>query len=401
MLPRLMAALLLAGCAAALPASPLLAQTAAQTAPAPDAPLPAATCVKPGGWSDASARPVDTADLLRRAAEAPVVLLGERHDSADHHRWQLHTLVALHALNPNLAVGLEMLPRSTQPVLDRWSAGQLSEAELLKETNWQKVWGYDAKFYLPILHFARMNRLPVIALNVDRGLVSRTAREGWAAIPQGEREGVGNPAPAPSSYVKRLREAMEAHGPGESGRERNAESFQRFVEAQSVWDRAMAERIADTNRDTNRTVVAILGMGHVEGHDGVPFQLADLGIGNAFVLLPWDPDRPCDSLDGRVADAVYGLDDTDSPDAARRPRLGVMLEPGHGGAQIRSVAEGSVAAAAGLAPGDVVVAAAGSPVRDPSDLSAVVQRQAPGTWLPLTVKRQQGTTELVAKFPAE
>ena len=401
MLPRLMAALLLAGCAAALPAHLSVAQAAAQTTPPADAPLPAATCVKPGGWADASARPVDTADLLRRAAEAPVVLLGERHDSADHHRWQLHTLVALHALNPNLAVGLEMLPRSTQPVLDRWSAGQISEAELLKDTNWQKVWGYDAKFYLPILHFARMNRLPVVALNVDRGLVSRTAREGWAAIPQADREGVGNPAPAPSSYVKRLREAMEAHGPGESGRERNAESFQRFVEAQSVWDRAMAERIADTHRDTNRTVVAILGMGHLEGRDGVPFQLADLGIGNALVLLPWDPDRPCDSLDGRVADAVYGLDDTESPDTVRRPRLGVMLESGQGGAQIRTVAEGSVAAAAGLAPGDVVVAAAGSPVRDPSDLTAVVQRQAPGTWLPLTVKRKQGTTELVAKFPAE
>ncbi|MCW2237871.1 ChaN family lipoprotein [Azospirillum canadense] len=391
MLSRLIAAILLAG-TAALPVSGRAAAPAGSD-------LPPAACVKPGGWSDASARPMDTGDLLRRAADAPVVLLGERHDSADHHRWQLHTLIALYTMNPNLSIGLEMLPRSAQPALDRWTAGTITEAELLKETNWRKTWGYDAQFYLPILNFARMNRLPLVALNVERGLVARTAREGWAAIPPADRQGVGNPAPPSSAYVKRLREAMDSHGPGE----RSADSFQRFVEAQSVWDRAMAERIADTRRDTNRTVVAILGMGHVEGHDGVPYQLADLGIGNSLVLLPWDPERPCDALDGRIADAVYGLRDADPPDADEppRPRLGVMLEPGNGGAQVRSVMDGSVAAAAGLAPGDVVVAAAGTPVHDASELTAVVQRQAPGTWLPLTVKREQGTKELVAKFPAE
>ncbi|MDQ2104303.1 ChaN family lipoprotein [Azospirillum isscasi] len=357
----------------------------------------AAACVPPGGWADASARPLGAAGLLRRAAASPAVLLGERHDSADHHRWQLHTLAALHALNPDLAVGMEMFPRSVQPVLDRWSAGQLTEAELLRETNWPKVWGYDARFYLPILHFARMNRLPVIALNVDRGLVSRTAREGWTAIPAAEREGVGDPAPPPPSYTERLREAMAAHGPTE----RRSGSFERFVEAQSVWDRAMAERIADARRRTNRTVVAILGQGHIEGRDGVPHQLTDLGIGDSVVLLPWDSDRPCGELDGRIADAVYGLGDGETTPDTPRPRLGVMLEPGRDGVRVRAVTEGSVAAAAGLAAGDIVVAAAGTPVREASDLTAVVQRQAPGTWLPLTVKRDQGTAELVAKFPAE
>ena len=383
MLPRLMAALLLSGS--------LLAGMGS------GAEAKAAACVPPGGWSDAAARPMDAAALLRRAAASPAVLLGERHDSADHHRWQLHTLAALHALNPDLAVGMEMFPRSVQPVLDRWSAGQLTEAELLRDTNWPKVWGYDARFYLPILHFARMNRLPVIALNVDRGLVSRTAREGWAAIPAGEREGVGDPAPPPPSYTERLRAAMAAHGPNE----RRSGSFERFVEAQSVWDRAMAERIADVRRRTGRTVVVILGQGHIEGRDGVPHQLADLGIRDSVVLLPWDSDRPCGELDGRIADAVYGLGESEPPVEAPRPRLGVVLEQEQAGVRVRSVADGSVAAAAGLAAGDIVVAAAGTPVREVSNLTAVVQRQAPGTWLPLTVRRDQGTAELVAKFPAE
>ncbi len=383
MLPRLMAALVLAGCTSVL--------SAPQGAERPEA-----GCVPPGVWAGADARPLDAGALLRRAAAAPAVLLGERHDSPEHHRWQLHTLAALHALNPNLAVGMEMFPRRVQPALDRWSAGLTSEAEFLKESDWRTVWGYDAQLYLPILHFARMNRLPVVALNVERQLVSRTAREGWAAVPPEEREGVGDPAPPPTAYVERLKETMAAHGPTE----RQAGSLQRFVEAQSVWDRAMAERIAATHRDTGRTVVAILGMGHVEGGDGVPHQLAALGLQGAVTLLPWDADRPCDALDGPVAEAVYGLGPTPAAEPPR-PRLGVLLEPAAGGVQVRSVAEGSVAAAAGLTPGDLVVAAAGAPVRQASDLTGVIQRQAPGTWLPLTVMRDQGAHELVAKFPAE
>jgi S1-C subfamily serine protease len=35
-----------------------------------------------------------------------------------------------------------------------------------------------------------------------------------------------------------------------------------------------------------------------------------------------------------------------------------------------------------------------------SDLVEAVQRQAPGTWLPLKVRRGAETIELVAKFPA-
>ncbi|MFX5157779.1 ChaN family lipoprotein, partial [Acinetobacter baumannii] len=67
-------------------------------------------CVPPGAWADGTGAAVEPVPLLRRLADAPVVLLGEQHDKADHHRWQLHTLAGLHALNPDLAVGMEMLP---------------------------------------------------------------------------------------------------------------------------------------------------------------------------------------------------------------------------------------------------------------------------------------------------
>ncbi|ANC92147.1 PDZ domain-containing protein [Azospirillum humicireducens] len=358
-------------------------------------------CVPPGVWADGTGTALEPVPLLRRLADAPVVLLGEQHDKADHHRWQLHTLAGLHALNPDLAIGLEMLPRRLQPVLDRWVAGELTESEFLKETDWRTVWGFDPGFYLPILQFARLYRLPVVALNVERSLISRTARNGWAAIPQAEREGVGTPAAPTETYSRRLTEMLATHERSESQAAAPTDAAKRFIEAQGVWDRAMAEKIAETRRTTGRAVVGILGQGHALYRDGVPHQLADLGIPDSAVLLPWDADRDCGELDGRIADAVFGLGPAREDAEPQRPRLGVQLDPGPDGITVGAVSDGSVAAAAGLRSGDRILNAAGSPVRAPADLVAVIRRQAPGTWLPLTIRRDGAEQELVAKFPTE
>lgn len=362
-------------------------------------------CVPPGAWADGTGAVMEPVPLLRRLAEAPVVLLGEQHDRADHHRWQLHTLAGLHALNPDLAVGMEMLPRRLQPVLDRWVAGEMTEGEFLKATDWRTVWGFDPQFYLPILQFARLHRLPVVALNVERSLIGRTARNGWATIPEAEREGVGNPAAPTEAYRNRLTETLAAHDRSEARSAAPADSpdsaAKRFIEAQGVWDRAMAEKIAETRRTTGRVVVGILGEGHVARRDGVPHQLADLGIGDSAVLLPWEVDRDCDELDGRIADAVFGLGPAREDAEPQRPKLGVQLDPGPEGITVGAVSGGSVAAAAGLRTGDRILIAAGTPVRAPADLVAVIRRQAPGTWLPLTIRRDGLEQELVAKFPVE
>jgi len=390
-LHRLFPVLLLAGCIATESGSPSVAAEAA-------VPSAATACVQPGAWADGGGRPLDRDRLLDRAAKTPAVLLGERHDSAEQHRWQLQTLTEIFARNPHVAIALEMIPRSKQAVLDRWVQGGMGEAEFLREVDWRTVWGFDPQLYLPILHFARMNRVPLVAINVDQKLVRRTSKEGWAAVPEAEREGVGTAAAPSEAYVEFLSKVMGQHEPGA---DRESPRFKRFVEAQSVWDRGMAERIAAVHRDTGRTVVTIVGSGHVQNRYGIPHQLADLGIPDPLVLLPWDSDRPCTDLDGKIADAVFGLDAVSEPVGPPKPRLGVLLEPGEGGVRIGKVVGDSVAAAAGLKPGDMVTVAAGQAVRAPGDFTAIVQRSAPGTWLPVTVKRGSRTMDLIAKFPAE
>jgi hypothetical protein len=56
-------------------------------------------------------------DVIVALAKRGVVLLGETHDQAAHHRWQLHTIAALFSHRPDMAIGFEMFPRRVQPVV--------------------------------------------------------------------------------------------------------------------------------------------------------------------------------------------------------------------------------------------------------------------------------------------
>lgn len=362
---------------------------------------PSASCLSPGQWyTPAGERTVAIAlpTLLKNLAATRVVLLGERHDDADHHRWQLQVIAALHAQQPNLVIGMEMLPRRAQPVLDQWVAGQLTESDLLTRTEWARVWGFDASMYLPILHFARLNRIPVAAVNVDRAIVSEVGAKGLAAVPEEQREGVGAPAAARRAYRDRLEQVFREHGSSSDG----AAAFDRFVQAQLFWDRGFAEGLAAAaKRPGDPLVVGIMGSGHLAHGDGVPHQLADLGFPGSAVLLPVESDTPCHDLPAGLAQAVFALAPAPASKTTAKPLLGVQLEPGADGVRIADVTAGSVADKAGLKAGDVLRQVASRPVKESRDVVAAVARQAPGTWLPVTVARDGGQIDLVAKFPPE
>ncbi len=364
-------------------------------------------------WLDPdSGDAISSASLLERMSRSRIVLLGEAHTSAPHHRWQHYMLAALHARNPNMMVGFEMLPRRVQSVLDDWSAGRIDEDQFLERSDWQKVWGYDPGFYLPLLHFARLNRLPTIALNVDRELISRVGEQGWDEIDPAEREGVSDPAPASEAYRRSLAElyAYKAtlgqggdgiHAEPDLDKVLASDDFNRFVEAQLTWDRAMAEALAAAHRrDPSALVVGIVGRGHLEYGFGIPHQLADMGIDDVDVLLPLDADVNCHPLPPNLATAVFVVD-VEEQAAPPRPRLGVMIESGGDGVRVMQVVENSVAEKSGLRDGDLIVSAAGFATRTTTDLIEVIQRQAPGTWLPLELKRGDETLELIARFPQQ
>lgn len=366
-------------------------------------------------WLDpATGKVLQGENLFARLAEAKVVLLGETHTSAADHRWQTYMLAALHSRKPGMTVGFEMLPRRVQPALDEWTSGHSSEAEFLDRADWDEVWGYDARFYLPLFHFTRMNRLPAIAMNVDRSLITRVALEGWQALTDEQRLGLSEPAPASDAYRSSLAELYAykqglqadgeggefAHGEADLDEIDSSKAFENFVAAQLTWDRAMAEALADAHRrEPDGLVVGIAGRGHLEYGYGIPHQLADLGIENVEVLLPIGSDEDCRSLPPDLASAVFVVDAAGADRPEPRARLGVVIEAGEGGVRVIEVVEDSVAAAAGIRAGDIILSAAGFDTATTGELIEIVQRQAPGTWLPLRLSRDGAVLTPTARFP--
>jgi uncharacterized iron-regulated protein len=243
---------------------------------------PVTACSENARWVDGfSGEPVP--EPMARAARGGVVLLGEDHERESDHRWELASLAYFARVRPGLVLGLEMFPRSKQPALDRFVAGGVSEADFLKQSDWAHVWGFDPSLYMPIFRFARDHHIRMLALNVDGKLVHRVARAGWASVPRDAREGVGDPAPPSAAYRAGLEQELAGH----AGMDVSKAGLQHFIDAQLLWDRAMAERIATQRaHQPGRLVVALMGDGHVEHRYGVPAQLAALGVPDAAVLLP-------------------------------------------------------------------------------------------------------------------
>ena len=364
-------------------------------------------CLAPAKWyalDAAKPRAIEESKIVAEMAQRDVVLLGEHHDEHDHHLWQLQTLAALHAARPDMVIGFEAFPRRVQPVLDRWVAGELDPARFLREVEWEKVWNLPPDLYMPLFQFARIKRIPMVALNVEKSLTEAIGAKGWDAIDVKQREGVSRAAPPVAEYEEHLFNVFKEHGAARTSKtplERTDRRFRNFVEAQGTWDRAMAEGLASrvkAQTGAKPLAVGIMGAGHVRGGYGVVHQLRDIGVTRVGTLLPLEAATECADIKTAMADAVFVL-----PSAPRSetppPRLGVRLELKEKSVTIAAVDKGSLAERSGLNAGDVVLMVAGAPAASIADVISAVRGSSPGTWLPLQIRRGTSTIDLVVKFP--
>lgn len=260
----------------------------------------AAACPPPGTWLDSAGQPLPERRALARLARAPVILLGERHGTATHHRWQGQVIAALARQGP-VVIGLEQLPRAAQPALDRFVTGDIDLAAFRAESRWDDVWGHDFEAYRPLFELARAEAIPMVALNIDRDFVRRVGRVGYAAAAADGTAPVGRPAPAPPAYAETLAASFRQHAHAAG-----PEALARFIEAQTVWDRAMAEAIVRARiANPGARVVAVTGWGHVAGGHGIAHQLRDLGEARTASAIAVGPPPACEPGPG-AADFLVG-----------------------------------------------------------------------------------------------
>ena len=247
-------------------------------------------------------RVLSISQFLNSLEEARAVFVGEEHDNLQHHRVQAEIISGLYYRSVPLAVGMEMLPRESQPILDQWTLGEINEQDFLKQVEWYKVWGYPFSLYRDLLVFARDHRIQVVALNAPGEVVKKVAQRGLTGLSADERSRIAknihldNPAHRQMIYERFLEHPTVAP------------DFEHFYEAQRVWDETMAETLArlfDSTLNAPQTVVVLSGISHMNQGLGIPEAFARRTGFPYVLLIPATPGEVSDLIQEKAADYLW------------------------------------------------------------------------------------------------
>ncbi len=247
---------------------------------------------------------VDDAGFVERLRAARVIYVGEEHPNPHHHAVEAEVLARVFALDPSVALGLEMLPKTLQAPLDAFVGGKLDEAKFLEAVDWEKTWGYPWGFYAPLLRGCREHSLQAVALNAPRSLAHAVAKNGLDGLTADEKQQLPELSPGPEAHREFVREAFGAHPHGKF----SADQFERFYAAQLVWDETMASRVAEIMSAPNapHRMVVVAGDGHVRRF-AVPDRAARRGATPYLIIVPLFDDEVADARKEDAGDILWAL----------------------------------------------------------------------------------------------
>ncbi len=160
-------------------------------------PIIASAQVRPNyALFDAKGRKLSYDKLVKRAAEAEVVLFGELHNNPVAHWLERAVAEELAARGP-LVLGAEMIEADDQAALDRYLRKEIDQAGL---DTLARLWKNHPTDYAPLVDLAREKGLPFVATNVPRRYARAVSQGGFEALdtlPQEQRAWI---APLPIAY---------------------------------------------------------------------------------------------------------------------------------------------------------------------------------------------------------
>lgn len=315
--------------------------------------------------------------LIPKLRNRRAVFVGETHDDYSHHQAQLAVIRGLHQTGGDLAIGMEMFQSPFQKYLDEYIAGDLSEGDLLRKTEWYERWVYDYRYYRPILRFARENAIPVIALNVPREIIRQVSESGLDSLKDPQRAQIPREIDySDQLYRERLRSVFEQHAV------RPGSDFDSFVQIQLLWDEGMAEQAADyLEAYPEKQMVVLAGTGHLMYGSGIPNRVKRRLADSTAILLPAGNLK----VEPGIADFMLFPRSASLPPAAL---MGIFMEASEEGVLVSQLSTGGAAEQAGIQQGDIVISFDGTTVTSPTDLRIELMDKRPGEHVQVTVLRR-------------
>jgi len=226
------------------------------------------------------ARQRDTplSDVLPTLKQNRILFIGEIHDQKMHHDIQLAVIRELHTSGAKVVIGMEMFRKDDQAALDQWVAGNLSPKAF--QAVYYDNWNFPWSLYRDILNYARDEKIPVVGLNVSKGITRQVAKGGFQSLDSKQREALPMvTCHVDKNYMDFIKESYGMKGHGQL-------NFTYFCEAQLVWDKTMAIHALDyLYSRPNVLMVVIAGRGHARKM-GIPAQVRKRSTLPQAVMLP-------------------------------------------------------------------------------------------------------------------
>jgi len=229
--------------------------------------------------------------LLKKVAEADVILFGELHNNPINH-WLQYELTKdiYNNYNDFLALGAEMYEADNQLIINEYLGGHIDYNTLKSEA---KLWPNDQTDYNPLLDFAVTNQLTFVATNIPRRYAKMVSKLGFKAFNHLSDEAKKYIAPLPLKYDDKLpgyveMKKMAAHGHGMNG------DF--LAQAQASKDATMAHFILK-NWVEGRTFIHYNGAYHSNNYEGILWYLKQANPDLKVATISCVEQKVLDALD--------------------------------------------------------------------------------------------------------
>lgn len=340
-------------------------------------------------------------DTISEITNNRIIYVGENHDVLGHHLNQLRVIKELYQSGKKIAIGMEMFQAPFQKHIDEYIKGNTSLEEFLKNTQYFKRWKFDYNLYKPILDYTKENKIPVIALNIDRQITQQVSKKGLLSLNDTQKNSLPTQIDQSNlQYKKSLEEIFNNHTPKNSKNNekkkdgnKNTHTLKKinhdfFYQSQLIWDEIMAENIhkyVKDNKDT--TFVVIAGEGHIQGHKGIPSRVFRRNSMPYKIILN-------DYEDSKVGDFV--LVNKSNTNIKKPNKLGVYLKSSYELIALDTV-KGSFSNKIGLKKNDKILELNGKEVKTLYDLKRVLYFMDNLNDSVLKVKREGKVKELKIK----
>eukprot|EP01041_Mallomonas_annulata_P009966 gene9966-20727_t len=215
-----------------------------------------------------------------------IICVGEVHSNPCHHKLEFDIIKSLSIMVPssNLAIGLECFYRQHQKALDRYIFKHRNFSILKKETNWDITWGFDINYYAKIFHFAALNGIRLVGLNIPMAVTQLVGQQGLEALPPKLKALLPHVDLTNVQHKQLFYNAIRLSGHVPS----NREALDRMYQAQTLWDEYMAESAANYIQSSapDSILCIIAGATHIYGRNGIPNRIEKRTQKEAFVIAP-------------------------------------------------------------------------------------------------------------------